>query len=141
MGADYSIYKRKVYENPKEDEWIGEESSFYITRNYNRMFPFWMLHNHIEDCYESDKRKPFIPEEEYKFLLKTVRKTLQYYTKGNIYNHQYWEKKMKELPESKVRPSNAYWQVNKYTIILALIRYYWHLKRYPFKNFIWSCWY
>lgn len=130
MGADYTIYN-------KDDE-EEELSTFYITRNYNQMFPFWMLHNHIEDCYESDKRKPFIPEKEYRFLLKTVRNTLRYYCKGNIYNHKYWEGKMKSTEEYKKMNG---WETNKYTVILALIRYYWHLKRYPFTKYKWRCWY
>lgn len=129
MGADYTIYCKCCKE---------EVSSFYITRNYNQMFPFWMLHNHIEECYEKDKRRPFIPYIEYQFLLKTIRKTLHYYCKGTIYNHKKWEEKAKNHPEHKKMRG---WETNKYTVIMALIRYYWHLKRYPFDRYEWSCWY
>jgi len=122
MGADYTISCRCCNERLSE---------FHITRNYNLMFPFWMLHNHIEDCYESDKRKPFVPMEEYKFLCKTIRKTLQYYCKGNIYNHSFWEKRMKTTKEYHKR----------HGLIMALIRYYWNLRRYPFDKYKWSCWY
>jgi len=129
MGASYSIICKYT---------DIEQSSFYITRNYNRVFPFWMLHNHIQGCYESDKRKPFISSEEHKFLLKTVRNTLKYYVKGNIYNYDYWEAKMKSTPEYKRQKG---WETNKYTVVCALIRYYWHLKRFPFNRYKWSCWY
>jgi len=133
MGADYSIRCRYCR--------TTQGDGFYITRNYNKMFPFWMLHNHIEDCYDWDKRKPFVPIEEHKFLLKTVRNALRYYCKGNIYNHEYWSRKMKTRPEHHHGQPSRGWEVNKYTVIMALIRYYWHLKRYPFEKYVWGCWY
>jgi len=129
MGADYTI------ENKGNNK---EESSFYITRNYNEMFPFWMLHDHIEEPY--NKKENFDIKGEYNFLLKTIRKTLQYYMKGNIYNHKYWDIKSKQLPEH-YEPNGKGWETNKYTIIMAFIRYYWHLKRYPFDKYKWGCWY
>lgn len=118
MGADYTI----------NCKCCGEElSSFYITRNYNQMFPFWLLHN-----------ENHLKEEDYSFMLKTVRKTLQYYMKGNIYNHRYWEHKSKYTPEHRELKG---WETNKFTIICALIRYYWHLKRFPFNKYRWHCWF
>jgi hypothetical protein len=132
MGADYFIKCPHCRE---------EVNSFYITRNYNRMFPFWMLHNHIEGCYDNDKRKPFHPKEEWRFLCKTVRKTLYYYGVKNIYNHTKWENKLKHLQHCKDGEDADWYAVNKYTVIMALIRYYWHLRRYPFHKFKWSCWY
>ena len=129
MGADYSIICRCC------GTILGE---FYITRNYNSMFPFWMLYRHLETYRGKDKKNPFFLMNEYKFLLKTVRNALKYYAKGNIYNYDIWEAKMKTTPE--YLKMNG-WETNKYTMVCALIRFYWHLKRFPFDKYQWSCWY
>ena len=120
MGADYNISCKCCNENL---------SDFYITRNYNLMFPFWMLHNHINS------------QDDYDFMVKTVRNELRYFVKGSIYNHLYWEDKMHTRPEHYSGQPSKGWEVNKYTVVMALIRYYWHLKRYPFNKYKWSCWY
>jgi hypothetical protein len=131
MGADYYINCPYCRE---------DVSHFYITRNYNGIFPFWLLHNHIEGCYESDKRKPFIPKEEQAFLLKTIRNTLRYYGVSVIFNHAIWEEKLNKLLEREEGQfTHGWYEINKYTVIMALIRYYWHLKRYPFEEFTWRC--
>lgn len=119
MGADYTITCK----------YCGNEaSSFSITRNYNKMFPFWLFHK--DDFYDNPKK-----------YAKIIRLALNYYGVKHIYNHKYWEKKMKTRPEY-YEVTGRGWETNKFTVIMALIRLYWHVRRYHnTTKYKWSCWY
>lgn len=120
MGADYYIECKCC----KTDI-----SSFYITINYNSMFPFWSFHK--QDFYDDPKK-----------YAKILRLTLNYYGVKYIYDHAYWTKKMKTRPEHHAKLGGKGWETNKYTVIMALIRLYWHVKRYGnTQKYKWSCWY
>ncbi len=119
MGADYSI----------DCKCCGHTvSAFYITRNYNSMFPFWLFHK--KDFYDNPKK-----------YAKIIRLALNYYGVKYIYDHKKWDDKMRSLPEHYEMIGRG-WETNKYTVIMALIRLYWHIKKYSnTKKYEWSCGY
>lgn len=129
MGAGYSIYS-KPCKHCGHWELVGE---FDITRNFNSMFPFWILH-HQYKYYENDPERYY--REKHEYLLKIISRTLKYYAGVGPYNHDHWKRKMKTTHEFKETHG---WETNKYTVVMALIRYYWHLKRYPPNRFDWGC--